>query len=142
MDITLQSPLSPVVLPPAQFLRPERPDELLQGFLNVDGSQNLVAARLTQQELQAYSQRQFFAADPNSNVAGYLHTNFANISRLDGDAGSISANDLVQLRQGLPPAPVQPPVVPPPPPQNQQVFQLFAQLMQMMVQLLSSLFQR
>jgi hypothetical protein len=123
---------------PVNFLRPNRADELLQGFLNIDGNQSNVAnTRLTQQELTAYGQKQFFAADPNSNVFGYLRDNFAAISKLDGDATSISANDLVQLKQGLPTPPANPPA------SNYtgdpRVLSLFSQLLQMMIALLTSL---
>ncbi len=132
------------VLFPTQFgqiLQPNRPAELLQGFLNIQNAENVRNGELTKANLVSYSQKQFFAVDSNGSVAGYLNNNFAAIAGLDGNANSISTNDLVQLRSNLPPV-QQPPVYPPVQGNGQQppLFNLMTQLLQMMLQLFSGLF--
>jgi hypothetical protein len=85
-----------------QFLRPDRPAELLQGFLNIESLESVQTGKLSLANLQDFAQKRFIVADPNNNVANYLGSNFAAIAALDGDNSSISVNDLVQLRTGLP----------------------------------------
>lgn len=121
-------------------LQPNKPSELLQGFLNIQNAEGVNTGKLTQANLASYGMKQFFAVDPSSNVAGYLTRNFAAISKLDGDASSISADDLVQIRSGLPPVQTQPPVTQPPPVNQQNFLQLILSSFQMMLQLMTSLF--
>lgn len=124
-----------------QILRPDRSDQLLQGFLNLQTSEGAQGGVLTQANLVSYSQKRFLVADPNADVASYLLNNFATIAALDGNASSISANDLVQIRSGLPPVQQQPPVTQPPVTQP-PIQNIFFALMQMMMHMLSSLFGR
>ena len=127
------------VLFPTPFgytLKANKPAELLQGFLNIQNVENVNNGQLTKANLDSYSTKRFLAADPSSNVAGYLRTNFADIAKLDGNANSISVDDLVQIRNGLPtPPPVtEPPVTPPPANNaNQILLLLFSQLLQLLL---------
>ncbi|MDX2084912.1 MAG: hypothetical protein SFZ03_05930 [Candidatus Melainabacteria bacterium] len=122
----IASQLNPVLFPmPNQVgfnLNPRQPDQLLQGFLNIQGALGKNNGQLSYQDLNQYAQFRFFAPDPNSQVAGYLFGGFNQIAPLDGNPNSISARDLVQLRPGLPthvgnpppaPTPVPPPYRPP-----------------------------
>ncbi|HEY9685761.1 MAG TPA: hypothetical protein V6C52_02170 [Coleofasciculaceae cyanobacterium] len=125
-----------------QFLKADRPAELLQGYLNIMNAEGSTNGQLTKAQVDSYSQKQFFALDPNGNVGGYLKNNFSQIAALDGNANSISTDDLVQLRQGLPPVPVTPPPAYPPstgtPSGAQpQILQIFQMMMQLMMQLFS-----
>lgn len=115
-------------------LKANKPAELLQGFLNIQNVENVKNGQLSKANLDSYSQKQFFAADPSSNVAGYLRQNFEAIAKLDGNAGSISADDLVQVRSGLPtPPPVTNPPAQPPANNNQQAFlMVIFQLLQLL----------
>jgi hypothetical protein len=92
-------------------LNPSKPSELLQGFVNIQNAEGINDGKLLKSDLTDYGQKRFLAADPSSSVASYLNTNFAAIAKLDGDANSISVDDLVQIRSGLP---TPPPVVNPP----------------------------
>jgi hypothetical protein len=96
------------VLFPTQFgqtLDPKKAPQLLQGFLNIQNVEGVQTGTLTKSNLDSYAQKRFLAADPSSTVAGYLTQNFNAIAKLDGNANSISADDLVQIRQDLPTAP-------------------------------------
>ncbi len=130
--------------PVGYTLRADRPAELLQGFLNIQNVENVKNGQLTKANLNSYSQKQFFAADPSSAVAGYLNQNFNTIAALDGNASSISTADLVQVRSGLPtPPPVTEPPTQNPPTNNDnspQVILLF--LFQFIQQIFSGMFQR
>jgi hypothetical protein len=121
--------------PAGYTLKANKPAELLQGFLNIQNVENVTNGQLNKANLDSYSQKQFFAADPSSEIAGYFKQNFEAIARLDGNANSISTDDLVQIRQGLPSPP--PPVTNPPnPPANNphtQVLQLILQLLQLLL---------
>lgn len=127
-----------VLFQPAQgqFLKPDRPAQLLQGFLNIQDAEGVQNGHLTKANLDSYAQKQFFAADPNSDVAAYLNQNYAQIAKLDGDASSISADDLVCLREDLPPPP------PPGQPQEQDVLPLLMTIMQTLLLLITNLFQK
>jgi hypothetical protein len=126
-----------------QFLKADRPAEVLQGFLNIMNAENSKNGQLTKAQVDSYSQKQFFAADPNANVAGYFKNNFAAIAALDGNAASISTDDLVQLRQGLPPVPVTPPPTYPPATDTPSGLQpQMLQMLQLMMQLMMQLFSR
>lgn len=94
-------------------LQPNKPAELLQGFVNIQNVEGVNDGQLIKSDLTDYSQKRFFAPDPSSAVASYLNTNFDAIAKLDGNANSISVDDLVQIRSGLP---TPPPVVNPPTP--------------------------
>ncbi|WP_303674071.1 hypothetical protein [Vampirovibrio chlorellavorus] len=125
------------VLFPTPFgytLKANKPAELLQGFLNIQAVENVSNGQLTKANLDSYSTKNFLAADPSSNIAGYLRTNFAAIAKLDGNANGISVDDLVQLRNGLPTSPpvTNPPVTQPPVNNiNQILLLLFAQMLQL-----------
>lgn len=123
-------------------LQPKNPAELLQGFLNIEDAEGVQNGKLTQANLASYGQKRFFAADPNSQVAGYLSQNYAQIAKLDGDASSISANDLVQIRQGMPTPPTT--TTPPStnPGQQPPIFTMLFQFMQQLMQMFSSMFRR
>jgi hypothetical protein len=97
-------------------LKADKPAELLQGFVNIQNVEGANTGKLTKANLDSYAQKRFIAADPSSSVASYLNTNFAAIAKLDGDANSISVDDLVQIRSGLPtpPATQDPPSTTPP----------------------------
>jgi hypothetical protein len=116
-------------------LKANKPAELLQGFLNIQNVENVKTGQLSKANLDSYSQKQFFAADPSSNVASYLKQIFDVIAKLDGNANSISTDDLVTIRQGLPTPP--PPVSnPPTPPVNNPptgILQVFMQLLQLLL---------
>ncbi len=81
---------------------PNNPAQLLQGFIGLMEITQSRNGELTRANLDSYQQIRFFAPDPNSNVADYLSQNFAFIAAQDGNANSISANDLVQVRNNLP----------------------------------------
>lgn len=107
------------VLFPTQFgqvLDPKKNAQLLQGFLNIQNVEGLTDGQLTKSDLASYGQKRFLATDPSSAVASYLNKNFDTIAKIDGDASSISVDDLVQIRKELPKSdPVtQPPVQNPP----------------------------
>lgn len=119
------------------ILNPTNPSQLLQGFLNIEQAENVTNGKLTQANLASYSQKRFFAADPNSNVAAYLNQNFARIAANDGDRTSISANDLVQLRQNLP---ALPPRQPARPTQNNDSIEQILNLLKTMVSLMSTMY--
>lgn len=124
---------------PGQFLRPNQPAELLQGFLNIMNAENSRNGQLSRQQLDSYAQKQFFAPDPSSDVAGYLRQNFNAVAALDGNPNGISTNDLVQLRPNLPPVP--PPTTNPPGGGLDSAFlNLMMNTMQTMLQLLTGLF--
>lgn len=112
--------------PVGYTLKPNKPSELLQGFLNIQNVENVQSGQLTKANLNSYSQKRFFAADPSSSVASYLNQNFDAIAKLDGNASSISADDLVQIRSGLPtpPATTNPPTQNPPVNNNPQIIML------------------
>jgi hypothetical protein len=130
------------VLFPTQFgqvLDPKKNAQLLQGFLNIQNVEGVTDGQLTKSDLASYGQKRFLAADPSSAVAGYLNKNFDAIAKLDGDANSISVDDLVQIRKELPkPDPVtQPPAQNPPPTMSdnmQLILFFFVQLFQQMFQ--------
>jgi hypothetical protein len=127
---------------PGYVLRPDKPAELLQGLLNIESTEGVNNGKLTKANLESYKKKQFFAVDSNSSVATYLNDNFAKIAANDGDATSISADDLVQVRSGLPtPAPTtqQPPTTTPNN-QAQQIFSFLTQMMQRFFQMFSSFF--
>ncbi|MGE0200323.1 MAG: hypothetical protein AB7P76_05075 [Candidatus Melainabacteria bacterium] len=121
--------------PVGQTYRPDQADQLLQGFLHVSEVENKQDGKLTAADLDSYSQKQFFVIDAGADVAGYLKTNFGAIAALDGDATSISANDLVARRPELPevPPPTQPPYQYP---QNPAMQRNFAQMMMSMVMMM------
>jgi hypothetical protein len=125
---------------PGYVLQPNKPSELLQGLLNIETMEGVNNGKLTQANLNNYKQKQFFAVDSNSAVATYLSTNFSKIAGNDGDASSISADDLVQLRSGLPtpPTTTQPPTTSNN--QTQQLFSMMFQFMQRLFQMFSSMF--
>lgn len=111
--------------PVGYTLKPNKPSELLQGFLNIQNVEGVQTGQLSKANLTSYSQKQFFAADPSSNVASYLTQNFDAIAKLDGNASSISADDLVQIRSGLPTPPAtNPPTQNPPVSNNPQIIML------------------
>lgn len=127
--------------PNRAILSPTDPSQLLQGFLNIEQSENVTNGKLTQANLTSYGQKRFIAADPNSNVASYLTQNFAKIAANDGDSTSISTNDLVQLRQGLPtppPAPTNPPIQPPY--QNNESFSMILNFLKTLLSMMSNMF--
>jgi hypothetical protein len=117
------------VLFPTPFghtLRPDKAAQLLQGFLNIQNVEGVETGKLTKSNLDSYAQKRFLAADPSSAVAAYLNTNFADISKLDGDASSISVDDLIKIRRELPaPPPVTDPPPSNPPADNQITLLLF-----------------
>lgn len=125
---------------PANYtLRANRPSELLQGFMNIQNVEGVKTGQLTKANLNSYSQKQFFAPDPSSAVASYLNQNFAAIAKLDGNANTISADDLVQMRSGLP---TPPPVTNPPtqnPPANNNPQLVLMVLFQFLQYLLGSM---
>lgn len=106
------------VLFPTQFgqvLNPKNSAQLLQGFLNIQNVEGVQNGQLTKANLESYGRKRFLAQDPSSNVANYFTQKFDDIAKLDGNANSISVDDLVSLRSGLPdPATVTPPVTNPP----------------------------
>ncbi len=107
------------VLFPTQFgqvLDPKKNAQLLQGFLNIQNVEGVTDGQLSKSDLASYGQKRFLATDPSSAVASYLNKNFDAIAKLDGEASSISVDDLVQIRKELPKSdPVtQPPVQNPP----------------------------
>lgn len=124
-------------------LKANKPAELLQGFLNIQNVENIRTGQLSKANLDSYSQKQFFVADPSSEVASYLKLNFDAIAKLDGNANSISTDDLVGLRPELPapPPPVTNPPTPPvtnpptPPVTNPQtgILQFIMQLLQLLL---------
>lgn len=119
------------VLFPTQFgtvLQPDKPAQLLQGFLNVMNAEDSTNGELTKAQLDSYAKKQFFAADSNSSVAAYLRGNFATIAALDGKGTSISTGDLVQLRNGLP----TPTPAPEPEPDQQPIHKMLSLMLQMM----------
>ncbi|WP_373532178.1 hypothetical protein [Vampirovibrio sp.] len=110
--------------PVGYTLKANKPAELLQGFLNIQNVENLRTGQLSKANLDSYSQKQFVAADPSSAIASYLRQNFEAIAKLDGNATSISSDDLVQIRQGMP---TPPPVTNP----QQTMLQFILQILQL-----------
>lgn len=104
--------------PVGYTLKPNKPGELLQGFLNIQNVEGAQNGQLTKSQLNSYNQKQFFGPDPSNSVANYLSQNFDAIARRDGNASSISVDDLVRLNSGLPTPPATPVN---PPPQNPPV---------------------
>lgn len=112
------------VLFPTPFgttLSPKQPAQLLQAFLNIQNVEGVTTGELTKADLVDYGQKRFLALDPSHAVAAYLTQDFDKIARIDGNANSISASDLVKLRGDLPdpdhvvvppqqPAPSPPPI--------------------------------
>lgn len=127
--------------PVGYTLRANRPSELLQGFLNIQNVEGVNTGQLTKANLNSYSQKQFFAPDPSSAVASYLNQNFTAIAKLDGNANSISADDLVQMRSKLPePPPVTKPPTQKPPANNNNPQLVLMVLFQFIQYLLGNLF--
>lgn len=83
-------------------LQPTQTAQLLQGFLNIQQRVSVQDGVLTPEDLGRYNQLLFFAPDPNARVADYLTQNFTQIAPLDGNPESISVDDLVIRRPGLP----------------------------------------
>lgn len=93
------------VLFPTQFgqvLSPKNSAQTLQAFLNIQNVEGVQNGKLTKANLDSYAQKRFLAQDPSANVANYFSQEFNNIAKLDGDATSISVDDLVDFRTGLP----------------------------------------
>lgn len=91
-------------------LQPSQTAQMLQGFLNIQRKMEVANGELTLDQLQQYTAIPF--SDQNTPVADYFVQNFNQIAPLDGNADSISVNDLVVRRPELPRT-LQPPVVPP-----------------------------
>src|SRR5262245_44826018 len=125
--------------PNGTTLRPDKPAQLLQGFLNISDTEGVKNGKLTKANLDGYAQKQFFALDPNSSVASYLNQNYVQIADNDGDASSISADDLVQIRNDLP-KPSTNPIPPNNNPGQAQICGFLLQFMQRFMQLFSSMF--
>ncbi len=83
-------------------LQPTQTAQLLQGFLNIQERVRVQDGVLTPDDLGRYNELLFFAPDPNARVADYLTKNFTQIAPLDGNPESISVDDLVIRRPGLP----------------------------------------
>jgi hypothetical protein len=72
----------------------------LQGFLNIQRKMDITTGELTQDDLRQFTAVPF--ADQNAEVADYFVKNFSQIAPLDGNADTISVNDLVVRRPELP----------------------------------------
>lgn len=85
---------------PNTTLQPTQTAQLLQGFLNIQNKLDVNDGQLALPELERYTTIPF--ADVNSDVADYFVKNFNQIAPLDGNADTISINDLVVRRSELP----------------------------------------
>jgi len=93
------------VLFPTQFgqvLSPKNSAQTLQAFLNIQNVEGVQNGQLTKANLESYAQKRFLAQDPSATVANYFTQKFDDIAKLDGNANSISVDDLVDFRSGLP----------------------------------------
>lgn len=93
------------VLFPTQFgqvLSPKKPAQVLQAFLNIQNVEGVQNGELTKANLDSYAKKRFLAQDPSADVANYFSQKFTDIAKLDGNANSISVDDLVGLSGRLP----------------------------------------
>ena len=98
-----------------QVLSPKQPAQVLQAFLNIQNVEGVQNGQLTKANLDSYAKKRFLAQDPSADVANYFSQKFNDIAKLDGNANSISVDDLVDFRTGLPdPDHVAPPTNNPP----------------------------
>jgi hypothetical protein len=91
-------------------LQPNQTAQLLQGFLNIQRKMEITTGELSQDDLRQFTAIPF--ADQNTEVADYFVKNFNQIAPLDGNADTISVNDLVVRRPELPRT-IQPIIMPP-----------------------------